>query len=125
MIKNSDVLTLYRIRLSSTMTKWSKDAACKNKDTTEFYDPEESVLKKSAIKYCSNCPVQQNCLYTAILTSESYGLWGGLTPRQRRLLAKRLRSLANSINLDISIWNKDVENFILKHCSLDTAYNIL
>lgn len=125
MLKNSDVVSLYRNKLSHTMTKWSKDAACKNKNTNEFYHPEESVLKKAAAKYCLNCPVQQNCLYTAILTSEFHGLWGGLTPRQRRILVKRLRALAHSINLDISIWNKDVENFILKHCSLDTAYDIL
>jgi hypothetical protein len=125
MFRNSDVFSIYQTKLSNAMTKWSKQAVCKSKDISEFYDPEDSALKKAATKYCISCPVQQNCLYTAILTSESHGLWGGLTPRQRRVLVKRLRAIAKSIDLDISIWNKDVENFILEHCSLDTAYDIL
>ncbi len=125
MFKNSDVFSNYQTKLTNSVTTWSKEAVCKSKDISEFYDPEESVLKKTAAKYCFDCPVQQSCLYTAILTSESHGLWGGLTPRQRRILIKRLRTIAKSIDLDISIWNKDVENFILEHCSLDTAYDIL
>jgi len=125
MFRNSDLFNTYKIQLSSRMTKWSKDAVCKSKDISEFYDPEESALKKAAAKYCDNCPVQQTCLFTAVLNSEAHGLWGGLTPRQRRIFLRRLRSIAKSTDLDLSIWNKDVENFILQHCSLQTAYDIL
>jgi hypothetical protein len=64
-------------------------------------------------------------LFTAVLNSEAHGLWGGLTPRQRRIFLRRLRSIAKSTDLDLSIWNKDVENFILQHCSLEAAYDIL
>jgi WhiB family redox-sensing transcriptional regulator len=37
--------------------------------------------------YCHVCPVIDRCLQTALKNKEQFGLWGGLSPAQRRVLA--------------------------------------
>lgn len=107
------------------MEKWRPDANCTSVDTSGLYDTEESVMKKHAAKVCVSCPVQNQCLYTAITVGERYGVWGGLTPRQRKSLVKNLKSIARSKDLDLDTWNNDVDNFIFQHTSLQVAYNII
>lgn len=36
------------------------------------------------------CPVREDCLRYALLTSQRYGIWGGLTELERRGLRKAL-----------------------------------
>lgn len=107
------------------MEKWRSDSNCTSADTALLYDTEESVMKKHAAKVCFNCPVQNQCLYTAISIGERYGVWGGLTPRQRKSLIKNLKLIAQSKNLQIDTWNNDVDNFIFQHTNFQTAYNII
>jgi WhiB family redox-sensing transcriptional regulator len=38
---------------------------------------------------CVGCPVQLECLADALDTRNGYGVWGGLTERQRRALLKK------------------------------------
>lgn len=35
---------------------------------------------------CARCPVRQQCLAYALDNDETYGIWGGLSPRERRTL---------------------------------------
>ncbi len=107
------------------MSDWRSEAKCKSVDTQSFYDTEESVMKKQAAKYCPSCPVQNQCLYTAIVIHEKHGVWGGLTPKQRKSLIRNLKLIARSKGLDLDIWNKDVDNLIFQHTNLQTAYNII
>lgn len=39
---------------------------------------------KLATQLCATCPVQNLCATYAIKAGEEYGIWGGLTPRQRQ-----------------------------------------
>jgi hypothetical protein len=64
-------------------------------------------------------------LYTAIVIHEKHGVWGGLTPKQRKSLIRNLKLIARSKGLDLDIWNKDVDNLIFQHTNLQTAYNII
>lgn len=107
------------------MAAWRSQANCTSVDTEAFYDTEESNMKKQAAKYCSSCPVQNQCLYTAIAIDERYGVWGGLTPRQRKILNRNLRTVARSKGLDLDTWNKEVDNFVFQNTSLESAYNFL
>jgi hypothetical protein len=115
----------HQTRVILHMSDWRSEAKCKSVDTQSFYDTEESVMKKQAAKYCPSCPVQNQCLYTAIVIHEKHGVWGGLTPKQRKSLIRNLKLIARSKGLDLDIWNKDVDNLIFQHTNLQTAYNII
>lgn len=41
---------------------------------------------KRAKTICAGCPVQADCLVAGM--SEDYGIWGGLSPKQRKRIAK-------------------------------------
>jgi len=64
------------------------DIPCR--DLPDVFFPEdytERPVRKHAIKtaknLCAQCPVRLQCLYTAIITKEQYGIWGGTTPQER------------------------------------------
>lgn len=52
-------------------------------DTSHYYD--------EARKFCEACPVQEACLLTALEDKERLGMWGGLTPIERRRIERRER----------------------------------
>ncbi|MTD58756.1 transcription factor WhiB [Amycolatopsis sp. RM579] len=66
---------------------WHDDAACVGTDPDSFY-PEQGpgiTLDVAAAKrVCLRCPVRPNCLAYAIAHDERHGIWGGLTPQERR-----------------------------------------
>jgi WhiB family redox-sensing transcriptional regulator len=53
--------------------------------------PEKKVVRlsreASAKAVCAGCPVAAACLQSAFANDERYGIWGGLTDRERRLAA--------------------------------------
>jgi WhiB family redox-sensing transcriptional regulator len=65
---------------------WMRDALCRRKNADLWYPPLESsspneyyTLAKLA---CHRCPVWSECLELG--KSETWGMWGGLTPQERR-----------------------------------------
>jgi WhiB family redox-sensing transcriptional regulator len=49
-----------------------------------FMEKEEGVSQPRVAKeYCRGCPAIKECADYAIAANESYGIWGGLTPRER------------------------------------------
>jgi hypothetical protein len=42
-------------------------------------------------KTCAGCPVRLDCLSHAVEEKERYGLWGGLSPLERRRIDRRQR----------------------------------
>ena len=58
------------------------------------YSADEDGQRESVAKgVCSRCPVSADCLDYALLTDERYGIWGGMT-RKERLDYKRARRTA-------------------------------
>lgn len=53
---------------------------------------EDYTLPRVAKKFCDECPVRQQCLEYALQVDEQYGVWGGLTARERQALKARGRS---------------------------------
>lgn len=45
--------------------------------------------EKSATQLCQGCPVQVQCLTYALENDEEFGIFGGLTPGQRRTLVRK------------------------------------
>ncbi|MDQ4445404.1 WhiB family transcriptional regulator [Bifidobacterium longum] len=46
-------------------------------------------VNEIAKQACLSCPVRAECLRQALETGEQYGIWGGMTPEERRDLARR------------------------------------
>jgi WhiB family redox-sensing transcriptional regulator len=59
---------------------WSR-AACQGRDRDLFFEP---ALEDDAVTIClTPCPIRLDCLHHALTLPEKYGVWGGLTERQR------------------------------------------
>lgn len=69
---------------------WREYAACASLDPTDFF-PELSPLPSVEVtahakEICSQCAVRAQCLGHALSNNEEFGVWGGLTARERSLL---------------------------------------
>lgn len=59
---------------------------CATTDPEAFF-PEKGGSTREAKRVCAVCPVQAECLDYAIANNERYGIWGGLSERERRKIA--------------------------------------
>jgi WhiB family redox-sensing transcriptional regulator len=72
--------------------RWREAAACRTVSVETFYPPAEQDGREAKV-VCFRCPVRETCLEFAIANGERFGVWGGLTPQERRwLVAKRRRA---------------------------------
>lgn len=69
---------------------WYDAAACRGRGSAGFFDAKDT---SAAQTMCIDCRVRQECLMFAIDEEISDGVWGGLTPEQRRR-ARASRSAA-------------------------------
>ena len=67
---------------------WAAYAACRDADPDWFFPGPEGD-HRSAVRVCAGCPVREECLEWALETRMRYGIWGGLTERERRRLIRR------------------------------------
>jgi WhiB family redox-sensing transcriptional regulator len=66
---------------------WQFSAACDTQDTEIFFSELRSkVTKAKAI--CATCPVRSQCLSFAIAEDIDTGIFGGLTPAERKELLR-------------------------------------
>lgn len=73
-----------------TAVDWAKAAACRGYDVEEFFT--ESKIRVREIKnVCDSCPVRRQCLDEAMRAEDTsrYGIYGGLTAKERTDLAGR------------------------------------
>lgn len=67
--------------------EWQDKGLCRKVDPEIFFvDPGQNATEAKAI--CARCPVQPECLITAIQTRERYGVFGGLTSKEREELIR-------------------------------------
>ena len=67
---------------------WQSDALCAQTDPEAFF-PEKGGSTRDAKKVCGACMVRSECLEYALENDERFGIWGGLSERERRRLRKR------------------------------------
>lgn len=55
-----------------------------------FKDRGEDAREKYIVarKLCQSCPIRLQCLEYAVANNEDHGIWGGMTPRERRGLRR-------------------------------------
>jgi len=67
---------------------WQADALCAQTDPEAFF-PEKGGSTRDAKKICETCEVRSECLEYALQNDERFGIWGGLSERERRKLRRR------------------------------------
>lgn len=71
--------------------RWQTRANCLGVDPDLFF-PERGASTREAKSVCSGCEVKADCLEYALSNGEKFGIWGGLSERERRRL-RRQRAL--------------------------------
>lgn len=75
----------------TTDFSWAERALCRSENIkstgADWYADADRIACKIAISVCGDCPVVENCLAYALATNEAHGIWGGMTPAQRSMLA--------------------------------------
>jgi WhiB family transcriptional regulator, redox-sensing transcriptional regulator len=97
----TDVITILKARLPHEeaavmgpalpvleIQPWYERAACLDKDADCFF-PEKGGSTRAAKRICQTCSVQSECLEYALANDERFGIWGGLSERERRRLKRR------------------------------------
>lgn len=72
---------------------WMDQAACRSRDPEIFFpiverDPTSAEVRR-AKAICATCPVAAECLDLALSTGQTAGIWGGMTPEERRRIRAR------------------------------------
>lgn len=91
-----------------TMTvDWASTAACREGDPDALFvqGAEQNVAKK----VCKGCPVRMECLADALDNNVEFGVWGGMTERERRALLRK--------HPDVTSWWKVFEAALEKEAS--------
>jgi len=71
---------------------WQERALCAQTDPEAFF-PEKGGSTREAKKVCRACDVRAECLEYALSRDERFGIWGGLSERERRRLKKAAAGL--------------------------------
>ncbi|MFC7376322.1 WhiB family transcriptional regulator [Brachybacterium sp. GCM10030267] len=72
-----------------TELSWQERALCAQTDPEAFF-PEKGGSTREAKKVCVSCEVRAECLEYALENDERFGIWGGLSERERRKLKRRV-----------------------------------
>jgi WhiB family redox-sensing transcriptional regulator len=67
---------------------WQSQANCMGVDPDLFF-PERGASTREAKEVCRGCVVREDCLEYALSNSEKFGIWGGLSERERRKIRRR------------------------------------
>jgi WhiB family redox-sensing transcriptional regulator len=73
---------------------WQDLANCLGVDPDLFF-PERGASTREAKEVCRGCVVREDCLEYALANGEKFGIWGGMSERERRRI-RRQRALARA-----------------------------
>ena len=73
---------------AAEVMEWQERALCAQTDPEAFF-PEKGGSTREAKRVCLSCEVRGECLEYALANDERFGIWGGLSERERRRLKKQ------------------------------------
>ena len=73
--------------LATEEDQWQERALCAQTDPEAFF-PEKGGSTREAKRICQGCEVRDACLDYALANDERFGIWGGLSERERRRLRR-------------------------------------
>ncbi len=68
-------------------TGWASRALCRTTDPDGLFV--RGAAQREAAAFCRRCPVMRECGAEALDNRVEFGVWGGMTERQRRALLQR------------------------------------
>jgi WhiB family redox-sensing transcriptional regulator len=74
--------------ISPDQTGWKRQANCMGVDP-DLFVPERGSSTREAKEVCRGCVVREDCLEFALENGEKFGIWGGLSERERRRIRRR------------------------------------
>lgn len=75
------------------MQEWTSRGACRQGNPDALFV--QGAAQHEAKVVCQRCPVRVACLADALDNQVEYGVWGGMTERERRSLLKRRPNVAS------------------------------
>ncbi|MDV6247046.1 WhiB family transcriptional regulator [Rhodococcus opacus] len=69
--------------------RWQMLAACREADMNLFFESNHGDEEREAKRICDTCPVMELCRSHAVDVDEPYGIWGGLSPQERRIYRRQ------------------------------------
>lgn len=67
---------------------WHRYANCLGVDPDLFF-PERGASTREAKEVCKGCVVRDQCLEYALEHGEKFGIWGGMSERERRKIRRQ------------------------------------
>ena len=99
-------------------TSWQNHAACKTIHPDVFFSNHGQDSDEAAKIVCRGCEVRAECLAYAKNLRIEYGVWGGLTARERGVRAQK-----NGVELEcwecgfLFVWEKTAGSTQPRYCS--------
>jgi WhiB family transcriptional regulator, redox-sensing transcriptional regulator len=84
----SDITNLIQLIIQPAERPWQRQANCMGVDPDLFF-PERGASTREAKEVCRGCVVREDCLEFALANGEKFGIWGGLSERERRKIRRR------------------------------------
>lgn len=83
------------------LKNWQDYANCLGVDPDLFF-PERGASTREAKEVCRGCVVRFECLEYALVNAEKFGIWGGMSERERRRI-RRERALARVAEVEVAV----------------------
>jgi len=90
---------------------WTSAAACRQAQPDQLFV--RGAEQNKAKQLCSGCPVRTECLAEALDNQIEWGVWGGMTERERRALLRR--------RPNVTSWRRLLETAMLDHAATVSA----
>lgn len=86
---------LWGLFKSDDDVSWQHKALCSQTDPEAFF-PEKGGSTRDAKQVCARCEVREQCLQWAIEHDERFGIWGGLSERERAAIRRNTRNVRDA-----------------------------
>jgi WhiB family transcriptional regulator, redox-sensing transcriptional regulator len=90
---------------------WSSKALCNETRPDVLFV--RGAAQNRAKQMCAGCPVKAECLAEALDNRIEWGVWGGMTERERRALLRR--------RPNVTSWRRLLESAMVEHAAATTA----
>ncbi|HEX6352331.1 WhiB family transcriptional regulator [Actinophytocola sp.] len=94
---------------TTEQTDWRVNASCRDEDPDGLFVRGKEQRKAKLV--CIACPVRTECLAEALDGRIEFGVWGGMTERERRALLRR--------RPDVDSWHELLLEAKRQHTDID------
>lgn len=100
----------------TTTTDWAARGSCRASDPDALFV--QGAAQNRAKAVCLGCPVRTECLADALDNRTEFGVWGGMTERERRALLRRRPNVRS--------WRRLLETARAEHelAFTDTSFSV-